>query len=139
MSAPAKTRGSLGLPTNDFLELVGRLKSGFAFAALVGFHRNSGLTLAEIARVLQIPPRTLARRKAGGALTSHESECLARLASLFDKALELFEGNGAAARAWLRTSSKALANHAPLALAETEIGARVVEDLIGRLEYGVYS
>jgi putative toxin-antitoxin system antitoxin component (TIGR02293 family) len=89
--------------------------------------------------VLLIPPRTLARRKAGGMLSPPESERLARLASLFDKAVHLFEGDGVSAVNWLRTPSKALRNHAPLSLVETEVGARAVEDLIGRLEYGVYS
>jgi putative toxin-antitoxin system antitoxin component (TIGR02293 family) len=56
----------------------------------------------------------------------------------FDKAVGLFEGDVAAARAWLETPSKALGSETPLAAVETEIGAREVEDLIGRLEHGVF-
>ena len=134
-----KVRGSLGLPTDDVLSLVQKLKSGLSFAMLMDFVKNSGLALPEISQVLRIPPRTLARRKAEGMLTALESERLARLAGLFDKAVELFEGNGVRALTWLRAPSKALGSEPPLTLAETELGARAVEDLIGRLEYGVYS
>jgi putative toxin-antitoxin system antitoxin component (TIGR02293 family) len=131
--------GSLGLPTGDVFGLVGRLKSGLSFTTLVAFANNSGLTFAEISRVLRIPSRTLARRKSGGKLSALESERLARLAELVDRAVELFEGDGGAALAWLRAPSKALGKLSPLTLAETEQGARAAEDLIGRLEYGVYS
>jgi putative toxin-antitoxin system antitoxin component (TIGR02293 family) len=40
---------------------------------------------------------------------------------------------------WLNSPNMALSWRAPLKLAETEQGARLVEDLIGRLEHGVYS
>jgi putative toxin-antitoxin system antitoxin component (TIGR02293 family) len=137
--ASKQLSGSLGLPWGDVLVLVNKLKSGLPFATLLEFSETSRLTLAEIAQVLLIPPRTLARRKAGGMLSSPESERLVRLASLFDKAVHLFEGDDVAAVNWLRTPNKALGNQSPLLLAESEVGARAVEDLIGRLEYGVYS
>jgi len=72
-------------------------------------------------------------------LTPHESERLLRLALVFEKTVDLFEGNADAARDWLNTSNKALAGESPLAMVETEIGAREVEDLIGRLEHGVFA
>jgi putative toxin-antitoxin system antitoxin component (TIGR02293 family) len=134
-----KQRGSLGLPADDLFGLLDQLHSGLTFATLTAFRKKSGLTMAEIARVLQVPPRTLARRKASGTLTAPESERLARLAGLFDKAADLFEGDTGAALTWLRTGNKALGKSTPLILAKTEFGARAVEDLIGRLEFGVYS
>jgi putative toxin-antitoxin system antitoxin component (TIGR02293 family) len=75
----------------------------------------------------------------GETLMALDSKQSARLANLFDKAVQLFEGDVPRAQTWLRTPNKALGNQAPLALAETEAGVRAVEDLIGRLEHGVYS
>lgn len=40
---------------------------------------------------------------------------------------------------WLQTPQPGLADQQPLAFARTEIGARAVEDLIGRLEHGVFT
>lgn len=68
-----------------------------------------------------------------------DSERLPLTRSLAQKALELFDGDASAAAAWLHRPAKALGNKSPLELAGTEIGARAVEDLIGRLEFGVYS
>ena len=61
------------------------------------------------------------------------------MTNLYQKALDLFEGDAVAARAWLSTPNRALARRTPWALTKTEKGARMVADLIGRLEHGVYS
>ena len=58
---------------------------------------------------------------------------------LHRKALGLFDGDAKAAKTWLNSPNMALSWRAPLKLAEREKGARLVEDLIGRLEHGVYS
>ena len=58
--------------------------------------------------------------------------------SIFEKAVELFNGDVAEAVAWLRRPRRALADHTPLAYSGTELGAREVENLIGQLEYGVF-
>ena len=43
------------------------------------------------------------------------------------------------ARQWLTSPQLGLGGSVPLEYAETEVGAREVEDLLGRIEYGVYS
>ena len=51
----------------------------------------------------------------------------------------LFEGDVPAALAWLRTPKKALGQQSPWTYTRSELGAREVLDLIGRLEYGVFT
>ena len=131
--------GSLGLTRGDVHALVGQVRNGFPFRALERFLRTSGFSLESVARVVEIPARTLARRKASGKLTKPESERLLRLSLVFEKTVNLFEGDANAARAWLTRSNKALGGETPLSAVETEIGAREVEDLIGRLEHGVFT
>ena len=134
--APA---GTLGLRTDDIVTLVKAVQSGFSFATMVRFQNNSGLPVSVIANVLGMPLRALARRRTSGKLSGPESERLLRLAGVFEKAQALFEGDRARAVEWLQVPNQALGNRAPLDLVETEVGARAVEDLIGRLEYGVFS
>jgi putative toxin-antitoxin system antitoxin component (TIGR02293 family) len=69
--------------------------------------------------------------------TAHEPDRLIRLAGLFGRALDLFEGDAGAAREWLTTPQRALRYVAPLELGTTDIGATEVENLIGRPEYGI--
>jgi len=130
---------SLGLKTANVLQVAQRLQKGLSYAALERLRKQSGLSAEAVAAVTQIPRRTLARRKVQGKLTPQESERLYRLAILFEKTVELFEGDVAAAREWLQSPANAFAGRTPLQMAETEVGAREVEHLIGRLEHGVFA
>ena len=52
---------------------------------------------------------------------------------------ELFEGDRESAVDWLRTAQTAMGGAIPLQIARSEMGAREVEAVLGRLEYGVFS
>ena len=121
------------------MSVVEQLEAGLPFAALGRFQKASGLPLGTLAALLRIPPRTLVRRRAAGRLAPEESERLLRVATVFEQAVALFEGDVAVARGWLTRPKKAFAGETPMHLARTEIGAREVERLIGRLEHGVFS
>lgn len=110
---------------------------GFAYDAIERLRVAIGLTLEEVAACVAVPVRTLARRKAEGRLDPHESDRVLRAARLFQAALELFEGDAEAARAWFHAPHRSLDGKKPLELASTDVGSREVEALIGRLEHGV--
>lgn len=135
-----RTRGaSLGLAANDIPDLIQQIERGFSFDALLKLEVNSGVSLPLLASVIGIPERTLARRKAVGRLEPGESERLLRVSNLFEKSVELFDGDVTAAVHWLTSPKKALNRQTPLLYARTELGAREVEDLIGRLDHGIFS
>ncbi len=135
-----RTRGaSLGLTATRTGELVRRVEQGLSFKALESLAALSGLAVTRFASILGIPPRTLARRKAAGKLAPDESERLLRVSTVFEKAVELFDGDVLAAATWLTSPKKALANETPLEYSRHELGAREVENLIGRLEHGVFA
>jgi putative toxin-antitoxin system antitoxin component (TIGR02293 family) len=75
---------------------------------------------------------------AGGRLGAAESDRVVRFARLMGKAAEVMESEENARR-WLTSPQFGLGGAVPLDYAETEVGAREVEDLLGRIEYGVYS
>lgn len=134
-----KTGGSLGLSVQSTPELIRRVMRGFSYQSLVAFETNSGMSLPAVAEIIDIPERTLARRKATGRLGREESERLLRLSSIFEKSVDLFEGDVHSAVNWLSSPKRALQSQTPLQYARTEVGAREVENLIGRLEHGVFS
>ena len=96
------------------------------------------VTEEELAPLLGISRATLHRRKKTGRLEMPESERLIRIGRLLGRATEVFEREQAA-REWLRTPALAFRGESPLAYSDTEIGAREVEYLLGRLEHGVFS
>jgi putative toxin-antitoxin system antitoxin component (TIGR02293 family) len=128
--------GMRALSTDDLLKKV---QAGFIFKAFEHLTKNIALLPRELASVVQIPPRTLDRRREGGLLEPAESDRILRVARVFAAAIELFEGDAAAARRWVLQKQKALWDKKPLDLLATELGAREVEALIGRLEHGVFS
>jgi putative toxin-antitoxin system antitoxin component (TIGR02293 family) len=134
-----KAGESLGLSVSSIPDLIREVTRGFPYQALMAFTTNSGVSLPSLAEMIGIPERTLARRRATGRLAPEESERLLRLSFLFDKSVELFEGDVASAVQWLAAPQRTLENKSPLQYARTEIGAREVENLIGRLEHGVFS
>lgn len=130
---------SLGLSIRGIPELIRQVMRGFSYQVIPTFASNSGMGLEAVAGTIGIPQRTLARRKASGRLAPEESERLLRVSSIFEKAVDLFEGDVPSAVNWLSAPKRALENLSPLQYAGTEIGAREVENLIGRLEHGVFS
>lgn len=130
---------TLGLRAESSGELIRQVGRGFSFDAMRALETRSGIALSEIASLIGLPPRTFARRKASGRLTSDESEKLLRISAVFEQAVDLFEGDRAGALKWLTTRKKSLENETPLEYSRTELGAREVENLIGRLEHGVFS
>ncbi len=127
----------LGLRTFGTAELHSRLEEGLSYQALERLRRVLDLPLSRISELLQIPPRTLARRKEAKRLQPDESDRLVRLSRLVGFALQLFEGDLPGTRGWLTTPHAALGGETPLDFAKTGVGAREVENLIGRLEHGI--
>ena len=119
--------------------LIRQIETGLPYSELEKLAETSGLGAPEIAAAIGIPSRTLARRKISGRLASDESERLVRFSRIFDMALGLFERDRGAALQWLTARRRALGGETALAHLRTEVGAREVENLIGRLEHGVFA
>lgn len=136
-AALISSASTLGVRVQSVRALRKRIEHGFAYTAFERLRAAIDLPAPAVAALVQIPERTLARRKQKGALLPTESERVFRISRVLTKATDLFEGDREAALAWLAAPSRALGGERPLDLARTEVGAREVEDLIGRLEHGV--
>lgn len=129
----------LGIKATDSLELVRAIERGFSFSTLERVRRQTGLPMERLAISIGISPRTLTRRKKTKKLSVAESDRLVSISRLLTAAIELFEGNTEKAYQWFVRPNRALGRISPLEMASTETGAREVENLIGRLEHGVFS
>src|SRR2546428_9070811 len=129
----------LGLEAFDPAHLLRAMKKGLSYRTFERFRRNTSLSFERVTALIDIPRRTMTRRKREGRFLPDESDRLLRASRLFGKTLELFEGDRDAATEWLTTAQPALGGTVPLDLAKSEVGAREVERLVGRLEHGVFS
>lgn len=129
----------LGVSSTNALQLVRSIEKGFSFETLERVRRETGFPLEVLAVSIGISPRTLSRRKKGKKLSAVESDRLVTISRLLTLAVELFEGDKEKAFRWFRNPNRALGNLTPLDMASTETGSREVENLIGRLEHGIFS
>ena len=128
----------LNLSTADRKEVIEAVDKGLAVSAFERVAVTLGVTEKHLAELLNVKPSTLARRKRSGSFSSEESDRLYRFAFLIERAVQVLDGLEAARR-WLETPKHGLGGVTPLAYAKTEPGAREVENLLGRIEYGIPS
>lgn len=121
-------------PTAD--ELRDRIKQGLPYRSFESVRERLQLTVPEASTVLRMPARTLARRKQARRLDADESDRLYRLARVAAHAMAVFGAEDKVA-AWLRRPNRALNGEMPVRLLDTDLGVRQVEDVLGRLEYGL--
>ncbi len=119
-------------------ESVREIREGLPVERFFELEESLGVGTARLAGVVGIPLRTLQRRKEDGRLTKEESDRLDRVFQLVDQAAGVFE-SATAAREWLTQPQMGLAGFVPLDLADTGAGIREVENLLGRIDYGVYA
>jgi len=119
-------------------ELIRKIQKGLRFSELETLQNSIDLPFEQLAAKLSISRSTLQRRKAAGRLSPDESDKVMRLSRLLEHATNVF-GDIERARAWLKFPQRGLGGAIPLDYAETEVGAREVDDLLGRIEYSVYT
>ena len=121
---------------DDLAQLIRR---GLPADSVTALARKLHLGNSVLSRKLGIPQRTLTRRLSEGSLlTSAESDRTVRMARVYANAVEMI-GDEEKAIEWLRTPNRALGGERPLDQLDTDMGARMVEDILGRIAYGVYS
>jgi putative toxin-antitoxin system antitoxin component (TIGR02293 family) len=117
------------------LSLIGRIEAGLPVAALQSISdRYAPEDKSFVFRV--IPKATLDRRKRTHHLTSFEGDLVARLARIWAVAVDVWQDDEAA-RAFLFRPHPLLDGRKPVDLVlGNELGAKLVEDILGRLKYG---
>ena len=131
---------SMGLDLRGAGDAVNAVKRGLPIACVDDLRKSLGVSQQIFGRVTNMSERTIVRRKAepSGRLKADESERVLRIGLLFDRTVAALGGTEQA-RAWLKAPNWALGGKTPLDFADTEPGAREVENVLGRIEHGVFS
>lgn len=95
------------------------------------------LTDNEMAYLLGMTPRNLHRIPSDKRLGTDASERLLLLKNVLIHALDTFEGKENIVRNWLKTPLNELDDQTPLQLMDTITGFGLVDDVLGRLDYGL--
>ena len=113
-----------------------RISEGLKTGILSTIQARLQLSNSQLSDLLMISPRTLDRRKKESQLPPDESERGYRIARLTDRAYQIFDDDQKVAN-WFSEPNFSLGNKTPLELSKTEPGARLVDQLLGRIEHGI--
>lgn len=131
-----KVLGRTVKKSDDLAELV---REGLPANSITALADRMNVGQSVLSRKLGIPQRTLTRRLSHRSrLTVAESDRTVRFARVYASAVEMI-GDEEKASEWLRTPNRALGGERPFDQLDTDLGAREVEDVLGRIAYGVYS
>ena len=113
-----------GIPMQDVIDLFGFLD----------------LSRDQTADVLNVNARTLARweKDEKKTLEANPGNRFYRFTCAIQDGMDLF-GSREATLDWFHTERPELGGHRPIDLMQTDPGAQQVEDLMGRIRYGVYT
>jgi putative toxin-antitoxin system antitoxin component (TIGR02293 family) len=120
-------------------EMVQALEAGLPFKELLDLQGALEVPTERLAPMLGLSKATLHRHKgAKSRLPVEVSDRVVRYARLLGLARQTFEDLDEA-KLWLKAPQYGLGGAVPLQYAQTEVGAREVEHLLGRIAYAVYS
>ncbi len=128
---------SIGIQAKNTDDIIGALKQGFPANSFDKLRDRLKVSDNLLSKIVQIPKRTLTRRRQDGRLRTDESERVLRIARVYDKALDVLESEEAAGN-WLKKPARGLGYKITLEYADTELGAQEVINLLGRIEHGVF-
>jgi putative toxin-antitoxin system antitoxin component (TIGR02293 family) len=127
---------ALGMePTATPMALIRQIEAGLPISA---FNRITGHIAPDDVnfRFLIIPKATLTRRNKSKQLSPGESEVVARLAKVWEMAVDVYKSEDTARR-FLHQPHSLLEGRTPISVAlGTSAGARLIEEILGRLQYG---
>jgi putative toxin-antitoxin system antitoxin component (TIGR02293 family) len=143
MTEAAEIAGLLGgkrllkVQVNQDRDLVEVVRAGIPASAIRAFAASTQTSIALLGAIAHIDARTLSRRLASNArLKPDESDRVLRVARVFALARAALRSD---ARAWLNSENRALGGVKPIELLDTDTGTRQVEQVIGRIEHGIFS
>lgn len=120
------------------LDFAAAVEGGLTYQSLEHVYSSEDLLPSEAYQLVGSRRTLMRKKKEGARLSAAESDRLARVVRIIARAGEAL-GDPAKARRWLRKENRALEGQRPLDLLGTDAGTRVVERVLGRIEYGVYS
>ena len=97
-----------------------------------------GLNLTQLTALLPVSRRTIEKVKDEELLSPEVSDRVLRLAALFDHGRVVFQSSDLF-KQWLHRPVLALGDKCPIDFINNDTGISLVNDLLGRIEHGVYS
>lgn len=120
------------------MEKMEKLKSGLTKRDLEKLKLRTKLDYDKLSKALSVTRATLIKKKAQQQYSSTLSERIMSLADIYSYGYEVFEDEAKFNR-WMFTPNQALGGKSPYDVVDNQFGREEVKNIIGRIDYGVYS
>ncbi len=120
------------------LEKMDIVEEGISKKGLETLKAKTGLDYEQLAQVLNVARATLINKKSPEKFNTELSDKIMNLAEIFSYGYEVFEDMRTFSQ-WLKRQNRALGGKSPFDLLHTSFGRQEVKNLLGRIDYGVYS
>ena len=120
------------------MDLVKLSRNGLLKQSVTNMAAKFGITQEKICELLHMSARNFQRIKETSPLDIYTSEQTIEMAHVYAKAYQIFSDEDAI-KQWFQTPNYALGNQKPLDLLDTSFGVKMVSDVLGRIEHGIFS
>ena len=130
---------SVAMAIHSDFDIIRLGHSGITKAAIDQLAVYMGISRKVIAEdIFDVSVKTLERKAPGTKLNKKISSHALEIAKVMQHAYEVFEDNDKI-KLWINRENKALNNMKPVQIFDTLSGLNMVNDILGRIEEGVYS
>ncbi|MCX6055226.1 MAG: DUF2384 domain-containing protein [Chloroflexi bacterium] len=119
-------------------DILLKIREGFPFSAFEDVRKKINLSQKDLSGILEISERTLSRRRATKRFNPVESDRLYRVIRILLYTESVF-GDSEKAHTWLKRPNRSIGGKIPMNLLDTDLGTQQVEDVLKRIEHGIYS
>lgn len=129
---------NLGQPINNELDLIDISRKGLPKSVIVTLSGLLGISMEKMSDLIHISHRTIQRKKSDDLLNVYSTEQILEIAEVITKGIEVFNSLEVFTK-WLHQDIRYLNFQKPLNYLDTSFGTKMVLDILGRIEHGVYS
>ena len=122
----------------DILTIINQARKGITKRFLMDLAQKFSFTLQELACVMHLSDRTLLRYSDSEKLDTDASAKVLQLVHLYKRGEHVFGSSDNFGR-WLRSNIVALEGKKPIEFLDTPFGFQLIDEIMGRIEYGIYS
>lgn len=129
---------AIGQPIHNDIDLIEITRKGLPKYVVQTISNILSISMEKMSELLHVSYRTIQRKKDTDLLNVYSTEQILEIAEAISRGIEVL-GSIEDFSAWLRKELRSLNYKTPLDFLDTTFGVKLIKDILGRIEQGVYS
>ncbi|RLD28825.1 MAG: antitoxin [Bacteroidetes bacterium] len=128
---------AIGQPIHNDIDLIEITRKGLPKSVVQTISNILSISMEKMSQLIHVSYRTIQRKSDKDLLNVYSTEQILEIAEVISRGIDVL-GSIKAFTAWLHTKLRVLNYKTPLDFLDTTFGARLIKDILGRIEHGVY-